>query len=365
MKTTDNSAYDWRPQAALTFLAVPLGLRAERLYRSLPRLGRTPIPAALPALSIIVPARNEAHNLAQLLPSLRALRYPGPLEVIVVDDASSDQTAQVAAFLGARVISTQGPAPGWKGKPHACHLGARAARGEWLLFTDADTVHAPESAAQAVSFALQARVDGVSLFLKQKSKGPLDRLALTTAFAGLFAGFRPAHPILNGQYILLRSTAYHQSGGFAAVRNEALEDVALGVHLRTLGYTVPMVIGEEAAVVRMYDSVSQLWHGMNRLGAESLRWSGRQSLWTALLVVALMSPIVTLLAVLRGGLDRKWLPATWVAAALPMVPWSRRFGSPLWAALAPVGALFVQLAAVWGLVNRLVGRGVHWKGRRV
>lgn len=365
MKTPANSTHDWRPQAALTFLALPLGLRAERRYRSLPRLSQAPVRTALPALSIIVPARNEAHNLVHLLPSLQALRYPGPLEVIVVDDASSDQTAEVAASLGARVLRTQGPAAGWKGKPYACHLGARAAHGEWLLFTDADTIHAPDSAAQAVSFALQARADGVSLFLKQESKGPLDRLALTAAFAGLFAGFRPAHAILNGQYILLRRDVYHQSGGFAAVRNQALEDVALGVHLRTLGYTVPMVVGEEAAVVRMYGTISQLWHGMNRLGADSLRWSGRQALWTALLVVALMSPLITLFAVLRGGLDRRWLPATWAAATLPMVPWSRRFGSPLWAALAPIGALFVQLAAVWGLVNRFIGRGVRWKGRRV
>ena len=356
---------DWRRNAALSFAAAPLSLWAESAYRAMPRLDAACGREALPALSIIVPARNEASNLVHLLPSLQKLHYLGPLEVIVVDDNSSDQTAPVAAAYGAHVIHLDHLPDGWKGKPHACHQGAQAASGEWLLFTDADTVHAADSAARAVAHALRHGLDGLSLFLKQECRGWMDRLALMAAYAGLFAGARPQDRLLNGQYILLKRQVYWESGGFAAVRGEALEDVALGHLLRRQGHNVPVMLGEQAASVRMYESAGQLWHGMNRLGADSLRWSGARAVWPALFVTALMSPLVAALAVVAGQLDRRWLPVAWTAAAVPMIPWARRFGSPDWAALAPVGALFVQAAALWGIVSRALGRGIHWKGRRV
>lgn len=358
------ASYDWRPQAAISFLALPLSLRANHRYQTMPGLDQA-VAHELPPLSIIIPARNEAPNLVHLLPSLQSLAYPGPLEIIVVDDNSTDQTALIAQAYRARVVPVDYLPEGWKGKPHACHRGAEAAQGHWLLFTDADTLHAPDSAARAVSMALQHGLDGLSLFIKQECQGSLDRLALMTAYAGLFAGARPEDRLLNGQYILLSRDAYQRSGGFAAVRQEALEDVALGQHLRQLGYTVPVLLGEDAATVRMYGSLAQLWHGMNRLAADSLRWSGARALWTALFVTALMSPLVALWAVAIGGLQRRWLPLTWAAASLSMIPWAQRFGSPAWALLVPLGALFVQAAAAWGILNRFLGRGVLWKGRRV
>lgn len=357
--------HDWRRAAILSFLALPFSLRAERTYQEMPRLGPIRTNGPLPMLSIIVPARDEEENLRSLLPSLRVHEYPGPCEVIVVDDNSTDQTAAVASAMGARVLRLNHLPDGWKGKPHACHQGALAARGEWLLFTDADTVHAPGGPARSVSHALQHGFDGLSVFVKQACKGSLDRLALTAAYAGLFAGANPQEALLNGQYILLHRDVYAASGGFEAVRNVALEDVAFGRQLRNLGYQVPMLLGEDVAEVQMYDTVSEVWHGMNRLSADSLRWTGLRGLATALFITALMSPLVTLAGVLVGQLNRKWLPATWLAVAVSMFPWAKRFGSPWWSGLAPIGAFFVQLAAVWGILNRVVGRGVRWKGRRV
>jgi chlorobactene glucosyltransferase len=357
--------HDWRRNAALAFASLPLSIWAERTYQAMPRLAAGASGGPLPALSIIVPARNEAHNLSRLLPSLRQLNYPGPLELIVVDDGSSDATGQIAAAHGARVVHIDRLPDNWKGKPHACHQGAQAAHGEWLLFTDADTSHRPDSAARAVEYAVERQLDGLSLFLKQESSAWIDQLALTAAYAGLFAGTSPQERLFNGQYVLLQREVYHESGGFAEVRAEALEDVALGNHLRRLGYRVPVMLGEDAASVRMYDNTRQLWNGMNRLAADSLRWSGLGALWTALFVTALITPWIALLGVLGGRLDRRWLPATWAAAALPMIPWASRFGSAFWALASPVGALFVQAAAIWGIINRLLGRGIRWKGRRV
>jgi len=120
--------FDYRRSAAMTFLALPLGLRAERLYQNLPRISSIDIPQYLPSLSIIIPARNEEANLSVLLPSLCSLRYPGPLEILVVDDQSTDQTAAVAQAHGAGLLRLDHLPSGWLGKPFACHQGAQAAR---------------------------------------------------------------------------------------------------------------------------------------------------------------------------------------------------------------------------------------------
>lgn len=370
---------DFHPAALLTFFALPLGFRAEEKYRSMPLLaerpGIEPVSSAdrgpssavvrLPSLSIIIPARNEAKNLQRLLPSLRALNYPGELEIIVVDDQSTDGTGKIAGRLGAQVETVESLPPGWHGKPHACHVGALAARGDWLLFTDADTVHTTDSASRAVSFAHDHALDGLTLFLKQTPTGILDGAALTSAFAGLFAGTRDTNALTNGQYILLRRNVYLASGGFEAVRDQSLEDLALGNRLRKFGYTVVALNGETAANVRMYESPTQMWHGMTRLGAGSLEWSGSSGLLTVLVTTALMSPLVVLLGVLTGGLRFAWLPITWVASSVSVVPFARRIGSVWLALFAPVGALVVLIASVWGLVSRVLGRGIHWRGREV
>lgn len=350
------------------FLSLPLALRAEWLYRVLPVLPEqtnleTRCP--LPMLSIIIPARNEAHNLRRLLPSLTAVHYPGPLEVIVVDDNSTDETAVVAETAGACVLRLRHLPAGWLGKPHACHKGAKIARGEWLLFTDADTVHAPHGPRSAVAYAVAEDCDGLSLFLAHETKSWWEHVTLLVAYPALFAGLRRLDSLLNGQYILLRRDVYRASRGFAAVRQQPLEDLALGHRLRSLGYRVPLLRGERAAQVRMYSHFSHLWQGMTRLGAGSLRWSGMGALFTALFTGMLVTPLLSLAAALVRGRLRLWSVVGWLVSAAGMIPWARRLGSWWWALLAPVGAALVQVTAVWGLLNRFFGRSVQWKDRPV
>ena len=362
---------------SLAFLALPLGWRAERRYQQMPPLelnnelggNGTIAPGTqiktLPALSIIVPARNEESNLRQLLPSLSALDYPGQVEVIVVDDNSDDETALVARNHGALLLQLDELPQGWLGKPHACHQGATLANGDWFLFTDADTVHTPDGPAQAVGYVLENSLDGLTSHLQHVANGWLDSSALTTAYAALFAGLPAVNKTLNGQYVLIRRDVYEKSGGFAAVRQESMEDLAMGHQLSSCGFKAPMVRGEAVAKVTMYRSIGHLWRGMVRISSGSLPWSGAGSLITALFITALMTPLFALRLVLLRRVPPRWLYLTWGSAAVGVWPWSKRFGSSWLALFAPLGALFVQVAAVWGLLSRLVGHGIKWKGRTI
>lgn len=354
--------------ASLALLSPLLGWQAERRYQQLPRLDEvddSPDVTALPAVSIIVPARNEAANLGRLLPSLGGLVYPGEVAVLVVDDNSTDGTADVARAQGVGVLSLVGLPAGWLGKPNACHQGAKVATSDWLLFTDADTTHTPDGLARVMRYALAHNLDGLSCHLAHITHGWLDSVTLLAAFAGLFAGLPRNHASLNGQYILLRRAVYEQSGGFAGVRAEPLEDLALGRQLQGLGFGVPMVQGAGVAGVAMYGSLGQLWRGMSRMGAGSLRFSGVGSLVTGLFITAMMTPLLVLGLVVGRLLPAGWLALTWGVVVLSLGRWSGRFARPGRVLLAPVGALLVQLAAVWGLLRRLTGRGVVWKGRMV
>lgn len=350
--------------AALSALALlPIAIRSERHYRSLPSIEVELPNDPLPALSIIVPARDEAANMPALLDSLCALHYPGPLEIIVVDDGSEDGTGEIARSYGVRIVRNEGPSPGWTGKTDACHRGAQASSGEWLLFVDADTRHDPYGPARTVAHALARELDGLSLFLPNVTSGVADRLALMVAFASFFAAVGPSSSVLNGQYILLRRDVYEESQGFSAVRNQVTEDLALGYRLRTMGYNIPILRGDGMGTVQMYHDTGQLWPGLSRFAVASLRWTGLGGLWAIWLTILVAAPVEFLLWALfsRQGLWRVSL--AWVTTALAMAGWASRFGGRRWTLLAPLGALQVQFTAVYGIVRRLAGRGVPWKGR--
>ena len=353
--------------ASLAFLSPLLGWLANRRYHQMKQISQleTAVAPTLPSISIIIPARNEEENLQRLLPSLKQLDYNGQVEILVVDDHSADETAVVANAQGVKSLSLDKLPSGWLGKPNACHQGAAVTQSDWLLFTDADTEHTPHGLTEVMSHALNNNLDGLSCHLQHRTNFILDSLALTAAFAALFAGLPRNDLSLNGQYILLRREVYEKSGGFSAVRQEPLEDLAFGHHLYKQGYHVPMYRGEQIAAVAMYHTVGQLWRGMTRLGAGALRWSGAGNSLTVLFITAVMTPLLVSLLIVSEHLPPIWLPLTWAAATLGMVPWAKRFG-PLWfVALAPIGALFVQSSAMWGLAKRLCGQSIIWKGRAV
>ena len=228
--------------------------------------------SATPEVSIIVPARNEEVCLGDCLHSLVA-QSGVTFEIIVVDDQSTDRTRAIAeSFAGVQVLSP-GPLPeGWTGKNNAVAAGARVARGEWLLFTDADTVHLPRSLAGAVREAKECRAELLSYSPEQIAVTFWEIATLPVVFAALARQYPPAlvsdpkSPLVaaNGQYILVRREAYDAVGGHAAVATDLLEDVALARALKSSGRKIQFRYAGTSVRTRMYRNFHQLREGWTK-----------------------------------------------------------------------------------------------------
>jgi glycosyltransferase involved in cell wall biosynthesis len=264
-----------------------------------------------PEVSIVIPARNEETNIGACLKSLIAQEGPA-FEIIVVDDSSTDRTSEIArSFEGVRVISAQSMRTASlekrpTGKNNAVIAGASLARGKWLLFTDADTIHRTGSLARAIEEAEREAADLLSYSPEQEVVTFAERAVMPVVFAELAAKY-PLHKIrqqssevvaANGQYILVRRGAYDAVGGHAAVASEILEDVALARRFRNAGFRVYFRYGGDAVRTRMYRSWAQLREGWtknlallfshpNRLALQSLAiWAGA---WASLAIAATAS----------------------------------------------------------------------------
>lgn len=223
-------------------------------------------------ISVIIPARNEEANLATCLESLTS-QSGVDFEIIVVNDNSTDSTAEIArSFPGVRMIDAGPLPPDWTGKNNAVATGAYAARGAWLLFTDADTVHLPGSLARALNEALEEHADLLSYSPEQIAVTFWEMAVLPVVFAELARQYPPkkvsdpASPVAasNGQYLLIRRDVYDAIGGHAAVASNILEDVALARAVKSSGYTIRFRYAADAVRTRMYRNFTQLREGWTK-----------------------------------------------------------------------------------------------------
>jgi glycosyltransferase involved in cell wall biosynthesis len=223
-------------------------------------------------VSVIVPARNEQACLATCLQSL--VGQSGiSREIIVVDDGSSDQTRAIAeSFAGVQVVAPGALPPGWSGKTNAMVAGAKQALGEWLLFTDADTVHRPGSLARAVAELDRHGSDLLSYSPQQDVHSLIEKSVMPVIFAELASTFQPSQvsdpkspaAAANGQYLLISRTAYDAVQGFSSVATSLLEDVALARTVKASGRKIVFRYAPDAVIARMYRSFSQLREGWTK-----------------------------------------------------------------------------------------------------
>ena len=328
-------------------------------------------PAAAEQLSIIIPARNEEQNLPALLRSLAA-QLIHPREIIVVDDASSDRTAALAQQNGARVIASQPLPEGWRGKTWACHQGAQAAKGELLLFLDADTWFEADGLRRVLVEFKQAGGGVLSIAPHHKVKAPYEQLSaffnlVMLAGTGAFTlrGDHLAPRGLLGQFMLIERSAYQRVGGHEAVKGRILENFWLAEQLRSLDVPLRCRSGRGVFAFRMYPTGwRELVDGWTKGFASG---ASQTPLPILLLVVAWMIGLMTVLL----GLAFAGQPLFWLgvyALCVAQVSWLlRRVGTFHWltAVLYPVPLIFYFVVFTRSVLRRRDQQTVAWKGRRI
>lgn len=232
-----------------------------------------PVSVDAPLVSVIIPARNEAHNIARCVRSVIATTYPNT-EVIVVDDQSTDGTGDIARGIGATVIETPPLPSDWFGKQWACWTGKSRARGEILCFTDADTEHAPDLIPRTVNAMRALGADLFTVAGTQEMVTVWEKLVQAQVFGMLHAWYGGTEEIneskhawrkiANGQYLVTTRAAYEATGGHEAVKHTVAEDLMLAQHFHRLGKKVVFIEGFEQLSTRMYTSLRELVAGWGK-----------------------------------------------------------------------------------------------------
>ncbi|HEU4721896.1 MAG TPA: glycosyltransferase family 2 protein [Gemmatimonadaceae bacterium] len=343
-------------------------------------------PRDAPLVSLVIPARDEAHNIGPCVESALASTYPR-LEVIVVDDHSSDGTSSIVEAIASRdtrlrVITPPALPDGWFGKQWACWTGAGESRGELLGFMDADTRQTPDLVTRTVHALTSRRADLLSVAGTQELGGFWERMIQPQIFAIMLQRYggteivnrsrRVSEKIANGQCLWVRRATYDALGGHAAVKHEVAEDLALAQLWFRAGRTVSLVLGLDQLSTRMYTSLRELIEGWGKNiyagGRNAMPFGTVGRLLYPFALVApslfwLVPPIVLALGLLGvvGATALAWAAIATVANLvwwLAVYAWLRV--SPLYALLHPVGAAMVLYIAL-GAIAR--GRRVRWKER--
>ena len=341
-----------------------------------------PQEAKSPTVSVIVPARNEEDCLGRCLESLVAQSEMAQsdgdselvFEIIVVDDRSTDRTREVAqAFPGVQVIEA-GPLPeGWTGKCNAVACGARVAKGRWLLFTDADTVHRLGSLGRALREAQDRGAALLSYSPEQEVHSLLEKAVMPVIFAELAARYRPedvSNPAssaaaANGQYILISREAYDAVGGHAEVAGSLLEDVELARLVKRSGRRISFRLGADQVSTRMYRSAAQLFEGWTKnLALLFHNAVGLAVLRGGEFVVIGGTGFLAVAAVLRGNPALAgWMGVVWLLVTFLFVRRILRAHFAWDAALLAIfGLPIFSFLLLRSLISYKRGR-VAWKGR--
>ncbi|MDZ7271365.1 MAG: glycosyltransferase [candidate division KSB1 bacterium] len=367
-----------------TVASIAIGLVVINLVANLWALSRA-VPSctqdSLPFLSVLIPARNEARNIARCLESVLAQDYP-TFEVLVLDDGSTDGTEAIVQAIAARdqrvrLIRGQTLPQGWTGKNFACHQLAAQARGEWLLFIDADTEHRPGGLRWSVQTALESGADLLTMIPRTVMHTFGEELLLPIIPFGLVAllplalgeRLRLASLAIGvGPFMLFRRQAYERLGGHRAVRNEVAEDVMLARRVRQEGGRIVFTNGSDLVDVHFYQGFRESWHGLAKSAFPALRYR----LWLSLAMVGcfallFLRPVVVLLQLWWQG-ERE------SSAVLPHL-FHALINGALWYAIAthfrlprrvailyPVTVFLATLMMADSVWRSLRG-GIGWKGR--
>lgn len=353
----------------------------QRLPETLARMR----PGEWPRVAVVVPARDEAEVLPLSLPSLLSQDYPGEAEVVLVDDGSSDGTGKLAGELASRygglpltVASPGEPEPGWTGKLWALRHGiglARARDPEYLLLTDADIAHEPDSLRRLVAAAVGGDLDLVSQMARLRVASVWERLVVP-AFVYFFSQLypfrwinrrRPLATAAAGGCVLLRTSTAERAGVPDSIHQAVIDDVSLARAVRRAGGRIWLGLAERVDSIRPYPRLADLWRMVSRSAYAQLRHNPFVLAGTVagLAVVYLAPPVALVAGVAGGDTTAAWTGGiAWGVMAGTYMPMLRYYRQPLWLApTLPFTALLYLLMTVDSAVQHYRGRGAAWKGR--
>jgi hypothetical protein len=329
-----------------------------------------------PSIAILIPARNEEGTIAACIDAALANRG-AVIEVIVLDDGSTDRTAEIVAQRALqdprlRLESAPPLPPGWKGKPHACQVLASLARSEFLLFVDADVRLAPDTAARLAASGADL-VSGVP----RQILGSVAESAVVPMINSLIYGYLPiffmrampsdqALAAACGQLLMARSSAYRACGGHAAVASSMHDGLQLARHFRGSGFSTDLVDATSLATCRMYDSAQAVWSGFLKNATEGMAKPVALPVWSGLLIGGWLLPAALLASAMLGAA----IPFLPLLAGLVVLQAVARSAQAIkcrepWQAvvLHPLG-IILTLAIQWtALIGYYRGKSVEWRGR--
>ena len=340
------------------------------------------IPEPAPFISILIPARNEEPNIEACLESLQKQDYPN-FEILVLDDNSSDSTANIVARIAARderiqLIRGELLPEGWAGKPFACYQLAKRARGSWLLFVDADTTHASHMLRSVLALTIELRPSLLSGFPRQLATSLPQKVAIPVLYFVILSWLPvwwlqrskvPKPSLAIGQFLLFPKEEYWRIGGHKAVKSRILEDVWLGVEVKRHGGRCAAVDLSPVVSCHMYRSLGAMWEGF-------IKWIYSVAVLSrAALIGLIVAGYVFFLAPfywLWNDLVVVATPTDWRAIVIFQVTiilvmrWlvDNHFKEPLVSTLLhPVGFSFLFVAGLYAGSRQIAGAGVRWKKR--
>ena len=316
------------------------------------------VPALAKSVCVIIPARNEEAVIGAAVSSLLEQNHPGPLHIIVVDDHSSDRTVAVATQNGVTIVQANRLPAGWSGKLWAISEGLKYARSlapDYLLFADADVVHAHGNIAELVARAESEKLDLVSLMVKLRCRSLAETLLIPAFVFFFFMLYPPAWIAQRGRRtagaaggcILIRPSAIDRIGGIASIRNAIIDDCTLARAVKSTGGRIWLGVTEETRSIRDYTTFAEIRAMISRTAFAQLQHSS----W--LLLLFTNHPLAAI-----------WGLAAWILMIIAYSPALRFYGrSVAWAPLLPLVALFYMSATIDSALSYWTGRGGVWKER--